>query len=338
MLNGLNQQHCLKMYAFSPPNMSMSCNTTFHHFESRSSRSTLGAISMHTSQHKHNSPEKKIPTSSSAVGLIPPSPLLGKTDTYNNIIGIIGGVSVFSTLIFLEKLVWWSSRQDKDCVPFIVCSDPCLSREFHRQNVVSSFYGRNDQFETEQLSKVNNVIIENLRQKMEFLEGSGARCIVMPCHLSHSWYKEISQGCSLPFLHLGDCVAKQLMSLKLEPLEAGGKIRIGLISTYAIMQAGFYQERLQEQGFEVLLPDRATMDHILLPAIAALRSKDVEGGRNLLRIAISILLMRGANMVVIASDKLQGLLPSDDPLVKKCIDPNDALAKCTISWSQSVPK
>ena len=43
-----------------------------------------------------------------------------------NTIGIIGGASAFSTLVFLEKLVWWSSRRGNNCPPFVVCSDTSL--------------------------------------------------------------------------------------------------------------------------------------------------------------------------------------------------------------------
>jgi hypothetical protein len=37
------------------------------------------------------------------------------------------------------------------------------------------------------------------------------------------------------------------------------------------------------QGFEVVLPDQAAMQHIVIPAIEALKRKDIEGARNLLR-------------------------------------------------------
>lgn len=73
----------------------------------------------------------------------------------------------------------------------------------------------------------------------------------------------------------------------------------------------------------------------MIPAIEALRSKDIEGARNLLRIAVHVLLMRAVNVVILASDELHGLLPRDDPLSKKCINPMDALARSTIGWAKS---
>lgn len=88
------------------------------------------------------------------------------------------------------------------------------------------------------------------------------------------------------------------------------------------------------QGFEVVLPDKATMEHTIIPAIEALNRKDIEGARNLLRIALQVLLVRAVNSVILASDEIKDLLPLDDPLLKKCIDPMDALARSTINWVQ----
>ncbi|KAK6941628.1 Asp/Glu/hydantoin racemase [Dillenia turbinata] len=248
------------------------------------------------------------------------NPLLSQANT----VGVIGGVSVFSTLIFLEKLVWWSSRYGKDFIPFIVCSDPVLSREL-------SLHKRGKKGLT-QMRKIP--IVENLKHKRTILEQSGARCIVMPCHLSHEWYSEIFEGCSAASLHVGECVARELKEAKLKPIQAGCDVRIGVLTTDATMMAGFYQEKLQNQGFEVVLPDKATMEHIVGPAMEAWRRKDMEGARNLLRIAIHLLLTRAVNTVILASDEMQGLLPLHDPLLKKCVDPMDALARSTITWAE----
>jgi len=89
------------------------------------------------------------------------------------------------------------------------------------------------------------------------------------------------------------------------------------------------------QGFEVILPDRATLEHTVIPATEALSRKDMEGACNLLRIALQVLLVRAVNFVILASDEMRDVLPHDDPLLKKCIDPMDALARSTIKWVRS---
>lgn len=92
------------------------------------------------------------------------------------------------------------------------------------------------------------------------------------------------------------------------------------------------------QGFEVVLPDKATMEHTVIPAIEAINRKDIEGARNLLRIALQVLMVRAVNSVILASDEMRDLLPHQDPLLKKCIDPMDALAWSIIKWAQSAGK
>ncbi|XP_022987791.1 uncharacterized protein LOC111485232 isoform X3 [Cucurbita maxima] len=231
-----------------------------------------------------------------------------------NTVGVIGGVSVFSTLLFMEKLVWWSRKDGEESIPFVVCSDPVLDKGIPHSDAM---------------------IIENLKQKTAFLEQSGARCLITPCHLSHRWLGDTSESSKLPFLHVGDCVASELNEAKLKQLEAGSNVRIGLLATDTATLTGFYHERLQKQGFDVVVPDKATMEHIVIPAVEAFHKRDHEGARNLLRIAVHVLLTRAVNMVILASDELLNLLPPDDPILKKCIDPMDALARAAIKWSRS---
>ncbi|KAJ1392172.1 Asp/Glu/hydantoin racemase [Sesbania bispinosa] len=247
-------------------------------------------------------------------------------------VGVIGGVSVNATLKFLRKLVEFGSEDGGNPPPFVICSDPLLGREllsYDRKYFVSSTS------KAESLKLDSSSIVQNLINKRGFLEYSGARCIVMPCHVSHSWYEEVSKGRSVPFLHMSECVARKLKEAKLKPLEAGNPLRIGVLASNATLAAGFYQEKLQNEGFEVVLPDRATMEHTVIPAIEALNRKDMEGACNLLRIALQVLLVRAVNSVVLASDDMWDILPKDDPLLKKCIDPMDALAQSTIKWARS---
>lgn len=89
------------------------------------------------------------------------------------------------------------------------------------------------------------------------------------------------------------------------------------------------------QGFEVVLLDKATVEHTMIPALEALNRKDSEGAQNLFRIALQVLLMRAVNRVVLASDYLEQLLPSSDPLWRKCIDPMDALARSSLKCARS---
>uniref|UniRef100_A0A7N0UZP3 Aspartate racemase n=1 Tax=Kalanchoe fedtschenkoi TaxID=63787 RepID=A0A7N0UZP3_KALFE len=196
-----------------------------------------------------------------------------------NTVGIIGGMSAGSSLKFLKKLVTWCSSTSGDgeggAVPFVLCSDPTLHREMsaHEKNIVPC------NFETERRDRT--YIVNNLLQKRTFLEKAGVGCIVMPCHISHLWYDEVSRGCSIPFFHVGECVAKEIKEAKLKPAEAGSPLRIGVLGTSATLSDRIYQEKLQKQGFEVVIPDEATMEQTVNPAIQALHREDIEGAKTL---------------------------------------------------------
>lgn len=163
----------------------------------------------------------------------------------SNTIGVIGGVSVDSTLSFTQKLVKWSLEDGECGMPFVLCCDPVFNKElllYERSSfpLIGGSKPERPNFDPK-------LAVDNLRRKRAFLEKSGARCIVMPCHIMHSWHDEVSTGSSVSFLHMADCVAKELKDAKMKPLEAGSPLRIGLLATETVLDAGFYQEKLQDE-------------------------------------------------------------------------------------------
>ncbi|KAL0425090.1 UNVERIFIED_CONTAM: hypothetical protein Sradi_1043800 [Sesamum radiatum] len=251
-----------------------------------------------------------------------------------NSVGIIGGLSVDSSLNFAKKL---GMEEQETGLPFILCSDPTLNKELSslERGYFPLLSGRTERVHINQSS-----VVEKLRHNRVFLEKSGVCCVVMPCQILHSWHNEVEDGCSVPLLHMGKCVAKELKEEKFRPIEAGSPIRIGVLATNATLAASVYQDKLEHelsdmQGFEVVLPDKATMEHTVIPALDALSRKDFEGAQNLFRIALQVLLVRAVNRIILASDELRQLLPPDDPLWMKCIDPMDALARSAVKHAQA---
>ncbi|KAL6884556.1 hypothetical protein ACP4OV_010492 [Aristida adscensionis] len=235
-------------------------------------------------------------------------------------IGVMGASST-SSLRFLQKFVCWSTSNGEEAPPFVVWNDPLIKKEL--------------QLSANNLTSDCDIALGMLRQKRLLLEHSGACCIVMPCQFLHSWHDEISQGCSVPFLHVGDCVVKELKAANLKPVEYGSNARVGILATDNTLAKSCYLEKLERQGslvlkqrgFEVLCPDKASMERTLLPSVNAFKKGDMEGARNLLRVSLQVLLVRAVNMIILASDDLVGILPDDDPLLKRCIDPLDALVR-----------
>lgn len=161
------------------------------------------------------------------------------TSRTNQPIGIIEGISADSTSSFAKKLL---NLNPEDRHPFILCSDPALSNELLS-------LGRSSLSGKAKSEDIHGSLVENLRLKRMHIEKSGVCCIVMPCHLSHAWYDEIREDCSVPFLHMGECVATELKETNLRPLEAGSPLRIGVLSTNEALVARFYQEKLKNEVY-----------------------------------------------------------------------------------------
>lgn len=224
-----------------PAPIRRNANKRITHFRRRLNQYSSVQISsvIQTDENDNLPGSKKISSSGKSLSKSrTPKPLLVQPNT----VGVIGGVSVISTLLFLEKLVWWSLKDGQESIPFVVCSDPALGKGIFPLTPSSTFSASSSQH-----GHSDAPIIENLKQKRAFLEQSGARCLITPCHLSHKWLDDTTESCKLPFLHVGDCVAMELKEAKLKPLEAGSSVRIGLLATDKAIVTGFYHERLQNQ-------------------------------------------------------------------------------------------
>lgn len=151
--------------------------------------------------------------------------------------GAVGvmGASSSSCLRFLEKFVSWSTGGGEEEPPFIICNDPLVKKELLPSGTQS----------TSGCSA--SIALGKLRQKRLFLEQSGACCIVMPCQFLHAWHDEISQGCSVPFIHVGDCVVKELKAANLKPVEYGSNVRVGVLFTDNKLATNCYLDKLESQ-------------------------------------------------------------------------------------------
>jgi aspartate/glutamate racemase len=151
--------------------------------------------------------------------------------------GTIGvmGASFTSSLRFLDKLVCWGTRDGEETPPFAICNDPLIKKELLLAEA--------------QLTSDCNIALGKLMQKRLFLEQSGARCIVMPCQFLHDWHDEISHDCSVPFLHIGDSVVKELKASKLKAVECGSNARVGVLATDSMLATNCYLDKLESQVY-----------------------------------------------------------------------------------------
>lgn len=97
-----------------------------------------------------------------------------------------------------------------------------------------------------------------LAEQAQNLEKAGADCILVCTNTMHKVAAQIEDSISIPFLHIADATAKEILSQNI------GKV--ALLGTAFTMEQDFYKARLQDYGIDVVIPneeDRKTVHRII---------------------------------------------------------------------------
>lgn len=81
------------------------------------------------------------------------------------------------------------------------------------------------------------------------LEKAGADCILVCTNTMHKIAAQIEDSISIPFLHIADATAKEILSQNI------GKV--ALLGTAFTMEQDFYKARLRDYGIDVIIPNEA---------------------------------------------------------------------------------
>lgn len=97
-----------------------------------------------------------------------------------------------------------------------------------------------------------------LAEQAQNLEKAGADCILVCTNTMHKIAAQIEDSISIPFLHIADATAKEILSQNI------GKV--ALLGTAFTMEQDFYKARLRDHGIDVIIPneaDRKTVHSII---------------------------------------------------------------------------
>ncbi|WP_254453643.1 aspartate/glutamate racemase family protein [Siccirubricoccus sp. G192] len=97
---------------------------------------------------------------------------------------------------------------------------------------------------------------------------------------------------------------------------------------------GLYQERLGARGYACLVPEPATMDRLVTPAIALVKANRVAEAYAPLAEAARGLVARGARAVVLGCTEIPLGLQAGPALPFPVADTIDALARAAIRWAK----
>lgn len=225
-------------------------------------------------------------------------------------IGILGGMGPAATVDLMAKLIRLTPvRRDQEHVPLVVVSDPRVP-----DRVAPILKGEGESPLPAMLAGVRR------------LERAGAGCLAIPCHTAHHWADELAAATPLPLLHIVDAV---LADLEREAVPEGP---IGLLATAATLEAGLYQSRLAAAGRPCLVPDAATMERAVLPAIALVKQDRSKDAAPLLAEAVDTLGAAGAVRVLLACTELPLALEAMPTPHPACLDATVSLARACLAW------
>jgi aspartate racemase len=230
------------------------------------------------------------------------------------IIGVLGGMGPLASADFMARLTLaHPARRDQDHPQAVLFS---ATRVPDRQK--AALHGGPDP-------------LPALVAGMALLEQAGAGCIAIPCNSAHAWFAPMQEATRLPILHIVDAAAAALARAGIP----GGKI--GVMGTPVTLGQRLYQQRLDQRGYECLVPTEAEMADAVVPAIAAVKANDLAAATApLLRVARR-LAADGAQAVVLGCTEIPLALrgPEAAQAGVPMVDTIDALARAALAWWQA---
>ena len=154
------------------------------------------------------------------------------------------------------------------------------------------------------------------------LEADGAEVIGLSTNTMHVVADAITADLGVPFVHIADPTANALL--------ADGFKRIGLLGTRFTMEMGFYRERLEARGLEVLVPevDRTNLNGIIYDELC--RGIVRDESRQIYVNAINLLQARGAEAVILGCTEICMLIDDDSSPIPT-YDTTDLHAKALVA-------
>lgn len=140
------------------------------------------------------------------------------------------------------------------------------------------------------------------------LEKAGADFIVLSTNTMHKMAAQIEAALSIPFLHLADATADEILKTDVRS--------IGLLGTRYTMELDFYKQRLIDKGINVIVPDEAGRNVVNSVIYDELCHGEVkEQSRQAYRDVISDLVDQGAQGVIMGCTEITMLIDQSDSSV-----------------------
>lgn len=137
------------------------------------------------------------------------------------------------------------------------------------------------------------------------LEKGGADFIILATNTMHKMAEDITASVSIPFLHLADATADQIIADEINT--------VALLGTRYTMELDFYKGRLESKGIDVLIPDdqgRADVHNIIYDELCNGKVSDRSRARYIE--IINQLRDQGAQGVILGCTEIGMLIKASD--------------------------
>jgi aspartate racemase len=232
-------------------------------------------------------------------------------DTNAKVLGVLGGMGPLASAQFMVRLTQLTpATRDQDHIPTILWSDPRVP-----DRTVGKLAGGADP-------------LPWLLRGIEGLQRAGCNAIAIPCNTAHGWYDAMRNSAGVPILHIVDAAATELRRLGI-----GGGL-VGVMGTQATLAMRLYQDRLNGQEWDCIVPGQDEMDRLVTPAIALVKANRVADAYAPLAEVVRKLAARGAKSVVLGCTEIPLGLQAGPECDLPLVDTIDALARASITWAR----
>ena len=198
------------------------------------------------------------------------------------ILGIFGGMGPEATADLYHQVVKLTPAQkDQDHIPTLIYSLPQVP-------------DRMSSIRTRDL-KIVPFLVEGVTR----LENAGASFIAIPCNTVHYFYNHMQEAVSIPIIHMiretVKEVAQNYPDLK----------KIGLLATTGTLESKLYENELEKNGYEVIIPDDSVEVEMVMKAVFGIKAgSDKQLNEDLLAEAGNHIINKGAELIVLGCTEI----------------------------------
>lgn len=223
-------------------------------------------------------------------------------------LGLIGGMSWFSTVSYYERINRRIQARigDHGSAPLLI-----ESLDF------SQLAGLSDAADWDRAAGV-------LSESAKRLETAGATALLIGANSMHKVYDRVAESVSIPIIHIADCIG--------EKMAKDGVRKAALIGTRNVMLESFYRDKLVARDIELLAPEMAfvdTLDRIIYDEL--LLGKATRQAERELKTILTNLGQDGAEAVVLGCTELE-MVVDVDANVLPIYDCTRIHAEAAVEW------